>query len=256
MRFYAVSCASLLIAASSASGQGIITQWNFNTTTGVNNTPAPSIGTGSATPVGMTSNANNADILAAGGTPTSSDTAVPNSAWRVRGSVSNGWSGTQQLLSGARFNAPTTGFFDISISLDIYPTDGSPRHAQMQYTLDGTNFVSFGSLLDFNPLNDRWNNGLAFNLSSIAGANNNPNFGFQIVSAFSPVAFTNANGLQPANTAFQRANAGTQVYTGAAGNYRFDSVTFSGTVIPSPGAAVLLGLGGLMAARRRRPLAV
>lgn len=254
MRFVAVSIASLVVAAASASGQSTITQWNFNTTIGVNNTPAPSIGTGSATPVGMNGGANNADILAAAnvGVPTSSDTAVPNNAWRVRGSVSNGWSGTQQLFSGARFNAPTTGYLDISISLDIFPTDGSPRHAQMQYTLDGTNFVSFGGLLDFNPLNDRWNNGVAFNLSSIAGANNNPNFGFQIVSAFSPVEFTNASGLQPANTAFQRANAGPQIYTGGAGNYRFDSVTFSGTLIPAPGAAAMLGLGGLMASLRRR----
>lgn len=252
MRCAALSVASLLMVTASASGRSIITQWNFNTTIGVNNTPAPSIGTGSATPVGMTNNANNADILVAGGTPTSSDTALPNNAWRVRGSVSNGWSGTQQLFSGARFNAPTTGFFDITVSFDILPTDGSPRHAQMQYTLDGTNFVSFGALLDFNPLNDRWNNGLSFDLSSVAGANDNPNFGFQIVSAFSPVAFTNANGLQAASTAFQRANAGPQVYNGAAGNYRFDGVTFSGTVVPAPAVAALLGLAGVVAGRRRR----
>jgi hypothetical protein len=200
----------------------------------------------------MTNNANNADILLAGGTPTSSDTASPNHAWRVRGSSSNGWSGTRQLFSGARFNAPTTGYSDISISFDILPTDGSPRHAQMQYTLDGTNFVSFGALLDFNPLNDRWNNGVMFNLASVAGAGDNPNFGFQIVSAFSPVAFTNANGLQAPNTAFQRANAGPQIYTGGAGNYRFDSVTFSGTLIPAPTTAAVLGMVGLVGLRRRR----
>lgn len=252
MRFTTAGIASVLIAAASASGQGIITQWNFNTATGVNNAPAPSIGTGSATPVGMNNNANNADILAAGGTPTSSDTGAPNNAWRIRGSVTNGWSGTTQLLSGARFNAPTTGYSDISISLDIYPTDGSPRHAQMQYTLDGTTFVSFGGLLDFNPLNDRWNNGVSFDLSGIAGASDNPSFGFQIVSAFSPVEFTNANGVQPANTAFQRANAALTVYNGSAGNYRFDVVTFRGNVIPTPGAAGLAALGTLLAARRRR----
>jgi len=73
-----------------------------------------------------------------------------------------------------------------------------------------------------------------------------------VVSAFSPDAFTNANGLQAANTAFQRADAGTNVYTGGAGNYRFDMVTVSGTLIPAPAAAALLGLAGLMAGRRRR----
>lgn len=252
MRLIALGVSSLLLCAASASGQSVITQWNFNTTLGVNNAPVPSIGAGSATPVGMNGGANNADILLAGGTPTSSDTAVPNHAWRVRGSISNGWSGTQQLLSGARFNAPTTGFQNIVLSMDVLATDGSARHAQLQYTLDGTSFVSFGGLIDFNVLNDRWNNGITFDLSSIAGANDNANFGFQLVSAFSPVAFSNANGLQAANTAFQRANAGPQVYTGGAGNYRFDSVTFRGTVIPAPGVAAVWGVVGLAAARRRR----
>ncbi len=254
MRIASALCvSSVLFFVGAAHAQTIITQWNFNTlATGQNNAPAPSIGAGSATPVGMTNNANNADIVAAGGNPVSSDPAAPadNRAWRVRGSVSNGWSGTTQLHSGARFNASTVGYSDIIVALDIQATDGSPRHAQFQYTLNGTSFTSFGSLLDFNTTFDGWTT-LSFNLASIAGASNNPNFGFQIVSAFSPVEFTNANGLQAANTAFQRANAGPQVYTGGAGNYRFDVVTFRGT-IPTPGAMALLGLAGLAASRRRR----
>ncbi len=254
MRIASALCvSSVLVLAGAANASTIITQWNFNVpANAVNNSPAPSTGAGSATPVGMTNNANNADILLAGGTILSSDPAIPanNRAWRVRGSVNNGWSGTTQLLSGARFNASTVGYSDINVSLDVQATDGSPRHAQFQYTLDGTSFTSFGALLDFNTTFDGWTT-LSFNLNSIAGASNNPNFGFQVVSAFSPVAFTNANGLQPANTAFQRASATTQVYNGTAGNYRFDMVTFSGT-IPTPGAMALLGLAGLAASRRRR----
>jgi len=230
----------------------VVTQWNFNGPLGVNNTPFPSTGAGSATPVGMNGGLNNADILNAGGTPTSSDPSVPNQAWRVRGSQSNGWSGTVSLLSGARFNASTANQENIVVSLDIQATDGSSRHAQFQYTLDGSTFSSFGGLLDFNTTNDRWANGITFNLSSITAASDNANFGFRVVSAFSPDAFTNANGLQAANTAFQRADAGTNVYTGGAGNYRFDMVTVSGTLIPAPAAAALLGLAGLMAGRRRR----
>lgn len=241
-----------LAVTGAAQASTVITQWNFNGALAVNNTPAPSTGSGSATPVGMSGGLNNADILNAGGTPTSSDTSVSNQAWRIRGSQSNGWSGTVSLLSGARFNVSTINQENIAVSMDIFATDGSPRHAQFQYTLDGSNFTSFGDLLDFNPLNDRWANGFTFNLSSIAGAADNSNFGFRVVSAFSPVAFTNLNGLQAANTAFQRANLATTVYTGAGGNYRFDTVTVLGTVIPAPGAAALVGLGGLMAARRRR----
>lgn len=80
----------------------------------------------------------------------------------------------------------------------------------------------------------------------------NANFGFRVVSAFSPVAFTNANGLQAANTAFQRADGGNNVYTGGAGNYRFDMVTLSDTVIPAPEVAAVRGLAGLMTVWRRR----
>lgn len=230
----------------------VITQWNFNGPLGVSNTPSPSTGAGSATPVGMNGGLNNADILNAAGNPTSTDTSVPNQVWRVRGSQTNGWSGTVSLLSGARFNASTASQENIVVSMDILGTDGSARYAQFQYTLDGSSFSSLGGLLDFNPLNDRWTNGITFNLSSVAGAANNTNFGFRVVSAFSPVEFTNANGLQAANTAFQRADAGNNVYTGGAGNYRFDMVTVSGTFIPAPGAAAMLGLAGLAAARRRR----
>lgn len=238
---------ALVLAPAATTLADTITQWNFNLPTGVNNSPAPSIGAGSASPVGMNGGANNADILANAGSSDPDN----NLAWRIRGSQSNGWSGTTQLLSGARFNASTAGFQNISVSFDLYATDGSPRHGQFQYTLDGSTFTSLGDILDFNP-GERWFNVISFDLSSIPGASDNPLFGFQVVSAFSPVEFTNANGLQPANTAFQRANAGPQVYNGTAGNWRFDMVTFSGTVIPTPGAAGLMALAGLAALRRRR----
>jgi len=238
---------ALVLAPAANALADTITQWNFSLPTGTNNSPTPSIGAGSATPVGMNSDANNADILANAGFSDPDN----NLAWRIRGSVSNGWSGTTQLLSGARFNASTAGFQSIAVSFDLFATDGSPRHGQFQYTTDGSTFTSLGDVLDFNP-GDRWFNTISFDLSSIPGANDNPLFGFRVVSAFSPVEFTNANGVQPANSAFQRANAGPQVYNGTAGNWRFDMVTFSGTVIPTPGAAGLMALAGLAALRRRR----
>lgn len=89
----------------------------------------------------------------------------------------------------------------------------------------------------------------------MAGASNNPNFGFKLVSAFSPVEFTDAGGLHAANTAFQRADADPEgnVYTGGAGNYRFDMVTISGTVVPEPSTVVLIVCGfGLVATAQRR----
>lgn len=222
----------------------IVTQWNFNTVIGVNNSPLPSTGVGSATPVGMNGGLNNADILAAGGTPTSTDPAATNNnAWRVRGSTNNGWSGTTQLLSGAQFNVSTAGFNNIVTSFDVNATNGSARYAQFQYTLDGSSFTSFAPLIDFNAFNDRWAPSFSFDLSSISGANNNPLFGFKLVSAFSPVEFTNSSGLQAANTAFQRSDAAMGVYNGTAGNWRFDMVTV--TSVPEPATFSLVAVGTL-----------
>lgn len=252
--FRMIAACGLAAMCVATTAQGVtITQWNFNGTTGVNNAPAPSIGAGSATPVGMTGGANNADIVAAGGNVPSTDPGVPNNAWRVRGSNSNGWSGTTQLLSGAQFNASTAGASNIVASFDIQATDGSPRYGQFQYTVDGANFTSFGALLDFNATFDGWAP-FSFDLSAVPGVSNNPLFGFKLVSAFSPVEFTNANGVQPANTAFQRASATSQVYNGTAGNWRFDMVTISS--VPEPSSLALGGLSaiGIAAVRSRRRL--
>jgi hypothetical protein len=214
--------------------------------------------------VGMTNNNHAGDFPNAfNASSASSDPAVspdPDLSWRVRGNSTansqNGWSGTTSLLSGAQFSTSTVGYKNVQVSFDIQATDGSPRYAQFQYTLDGNTFTSFGPLFDFSPTNDRWANGLSRDLSSIAGANNNPNFGFKIVSAFSPVDFTDAGGFHPANTAFQRADADPLdgPYDGTAGNYRFDMVTFSGTAVPEPTTFMLLGLSacGLAASRIRR----
>jgi hypothetical protein len=227
-----------------------ITQWNFNgAIASPVNSPATSTGAGTATPVGMNGGANNADIVAAGGTTPSSDPASPNNAWRVRGSQTNGWSGTTQLLSGAQFNVSTAGSSGIEVKLDVQATDGSPRHGQFLYTVDGSTFTSLGPIVDFNDSFDSWKT-LTYNLSLIAAANNNPAFGFKLVSAFSPVEFTNANGVQPANTAFQRASGTSQVYNGTAGNWRFDMVTVN--AVPEPSALALGGVAFAALARMRR----
>jgi hypothetical protein len=209
-----------------------IAQWNFNISEGVNNAPVPSTGTGVAAAVGMTGGPN-ADILAAGGPPDSSDPSLPNNAWRVRGVTNNGWSGTTQFLSGARFDVSTAGYTNVSVSFDLLATDDSPRHGRFQYSLDGSTFTSLGSVLDFNAGNNDWVNGYTFDLSSVAGVNNNPSFAFRLVSAFSPIEFITDNGFEPPNSAFQRADATRGVYDGSAGNWRFDMVTVNG--VPEPG---------------------
>ncbi|MDZ4821699.1 MAG: PEP-CTERM sorting domain-containing protein [Planctomycetota bacterium] len=260
-------CAKLFLGAlvtcslAQSGSAAVVTQWNFNVNSpGTNNSPVPSTGIGVASMVGMNSNAHNGDFPTATSGIGSSDPAIsPDLSWRVRGSVSNGWSGTTSLLSGAQFTASTAGFSGISVTLDINATDGSPRYAQFMYTTDGTTFTPFGSLFDFNSTNDNWANGLSRDLSSILAVDNNPNFGFKVVSAFSPVAFSDAGGSYAANAAFQRADADPLVgpYNGTAGNYRLDMVTISAaTVVPEPASLALAAIGaasmGLLVYRRKR----
>lgn len=228
-----------ILSTISSSSAATLTQWDFNLTLGGNSNPSPSIGIGTATSIGMNDNADSSDIRT-NGSPL--DPGTPNHAWRVRGSVANGWSTTTQLLSGARFTAPTTGFRDIIVSMDVDASNGSASHAQFQYTTNGTDFLSFGDLTAFQNGSDAFDTGLTWDLSSISGVNDNPNFSFQLVSAF-----------HPDFGSFRRVDGTGAV--GTSGNSRFDMVTVSATAVPEPTGLALLAIAstaGLVARNRRR----
>lgn len=214
----------------------VITQWDFNMATGANSNPSTSIGTGTATSVGMNNDADSSDIRT-NGSPL--DSGSPNNAWRVRGSVDNGWSTTTQLLSGARFTLPTTGFRDIIVSMDVDASNGAASHAQFQYTTNGTDFLSFGGLTEFQNGSNVFDTGLTWDLSSISGVNDNPNFSFQLLSAFHPDfgSFRRVDGTGP---------------VGTSGNYRFDLVTISATAVPEPSGMLILGMTMIGFVLRRR----
>lgn len=213
-----------------------VAQWDFNVDTGDNSNPTTSIGIGTATSVGMNGGADDSDIRT-NGSPL--DPGTPNNAWRVRGSVNNGWSTTTELLSGARFTVPTTGFRDIIVSMDVDASNGSASHAQFQYTTNGTDFLSFGGLTQFQNGSNLFDTGLTWDLSSISGVNNNSNFAFQLVSAFHPDfgSFRRVDGTGP---------------VGTSGNYRFDMVTVSATAVPEPAGFALLAIASAAGVVRNR----
>jgi MYXO-CTERM domain-containing protein len=233
-----------------------ITQWNFqNFAIGVNNTPVPSVGTGSATQLGMTNTLNgvqsvaNSDIFGGNNANGSTDPLQGGSptiarAWRVRGGAApggpsaNGWSSNAPLHSqGAQFNASSVGFSGISFSFDLYVTDRGPRDWQVQYTLDGSSWTNVGPAGTAGLGGDRWYNNNVVDLSGIAAANDNANLGFRVVSTYGA-----------GTTQYFAADNGPMSNT--SGNWRFDMVTF--TAVPSPAGVAALGLAGVFASRRRR----
>lgn len=252
----AVLMTACAMAASSASAQVIITQWNFNNLpVAVNNSPAPNIGSGQAIVLGMdntygTPNASqaNADVLI--GDVGSSDpiqSATERRSWRVRGGPvpgggnANGWSSqAPQYTQGAQFNVSTVGFTGIRVSFDLQTTTQGPRNWQLQYTVDGTGWINAGAV-GTSIGADAWNNNNVFDFGSlgITAVENNPLFGIRIVSAFDPtqgIYLNNQNPPAPLNN--------------SSGNWRYDMITVTG--IPTPGVAATLAMGGLLGLRRRR----
>jgi hypothetical protein len=260
-----VALAGLVVGLSSlASGQTVLTQWNFNSTVG---TTTPSTGAGTASLVGGTT-ATFASGNASGGS-TDPVTDATDFGWNTTTyPAATATSGTNETL-GVQFLASTLGFQNITVSWDQRHSNTNSRFWAFFYTIDaGATWTRLSvSAANANPgttpaggapanaaglfgpngtfsafdgtvtgAGDDWFNGRSVNLTGIAGVDNNPNFGFRVLASFGDGA------------TYQASSAG--VYGG--GTARFDMATVSGTLIPTPGAVALLGLGGLVAGRRRR----
>jgi hypothetical protein len=246
----------------------VITQWSFPNTASLTNSPPPSTGSGTASALGMTNNytytgakggsvtgaVNTDDILSS---PSAAVAAFSEGTWRIRGqNPGNGWNlSAPQYSQGAEFDVSTVGFKNVMASFDWFSTNQGVRNLQEQYTIDGSNWININPLLaavpnDFNQaatINGSTMKPNVIDLSSIAGAGNNPNFGIRLVSAFDP-NYTGP-GAPTYSGATLNADGSSAIYNNNSGNWRFDNITISGTAIPAPEpatglffAAVSLGL--------------
>lgn len=237
---------SLTAATLAAANAGILTQFTFE-----GDVTTPSTGAGSAALIG-------------GITATFSAGNGVGSGWNTTGYAAQS---TASGTRGVSFLVDTTSFTDITIDFDHRASGTASRWAQLDYTLNGGSTWTIGF----------WNNAgllspqdtfypFTVDLTSISGANNNPGFGFRIVSIFSPLAFDQNATLQDftANSAYMRANSNAS-YTagggtttgdyGTTGTWRFDNVTINAVPEPQSYALIIAGLLVAVVFFRRRQAA-
>jgi hypothetical protein len=185
--------------------------WNFN-----DSDLAIDHGTGM-----LTTNFNLANVLftSAGTSTNARQGDVAGQSMTLQGGTSNANNGRTINL-----NVSTIGLSSIVVSFATLRTSTGFNNNQFQYSLDGVDFVNFGA-----PYIPPLTFGLVmFDLSSIAGVNDNPNAAFRIVF----------NGA-----------------TSSSGNNRIDNLVVEGqniaTPVPEPTSIMLLSLGltGTLAAR-------
>jgi len=214
---YHLICALLLFfAASQAAVADELAVWNFNDSD-------LNVDHGSGT---LTSNLNVVNVLFAAGTTNNARLGdIAGQALSLQGGTSTANNGRNLT-----FNVSTVGFANIIVSFATQGTSTGFNSNQFQYSLDGINFIDFGS--PYIPATAFGTLPLVFSLVSIAGLNNNPNAAFRVVF----------NGA-----------------TSSTGTNRIDNIVVEGTPaatssIPEPTTAMLLlsGLGGLYKLRRRR----
>lgn len=214
--------------------QTIITQWDFNNITpGEITTATPSTGNGTVSLVG------NATTPTSGSAGLgSSDVAVTNLAFQT---TSYPAQGNGNLTAGVQFNVSTVGYQNIKLTYDLRLSNTASRWIQIQYTLNGTNWLNFGTPIRVGGMGDdsagdQWFNQNVLNFSSISGANNNANFAVRVVTSFSTIAFTMANSgaSYNANEAYESArnpSSGQNSNYASTGTMRYDMVTFEGDEI-------------------------
>jgi hypothetical protein len=273
------------VGACAVAQAATITQWTFeNDSIAVNNNPAPSTGTGTASSLGMNVYATpnvgvtTDDVLKG----TNSDTGANNVAdttqtWRVRGQAgangaANGWSSLAPIgTQGAQFAASTAGYGNVTVSFDWYATTQGEANLQLQYTTNGTTWQNAALTLSGSDTGLKVLTSSGSDTNTVTGSyvsdnllNNGSKAGQDWFTDLT-ATITNPNAANDPNFAIRLVNASTgaddvstqgTALNNSSGNWRFDNVAISGTATPVPLPAtawlMLSGLGALGGLARKR----
>ncbi|WP_347985793.1 hypothetical protein [Methylomonas sp. AM2-LC] len=283
-----ISILALSVASLSVAQASTITAWNFqNNSVAVNNNPAASTGTGTASSLNMgtyltpAAGVTTDDVLVGKSADTGANgLADTSNVWRVRGQNSsnpvtaNGWSSLAPIgTQGAEFTTSTVGYQAINVSFDWYTTTQGEANLQLEYTTDGgatwiNTPISIGANASLglaaltNSTSANTVNGayISDNLLTNGAKAGQDWFTGLTATINDPSAANNPNfAIELVNASTGKDNISTQgtALNNTSGNWRFDNVVISGsavTAVPVPASVWLFGsvVAGFMCLNRRK----
>ncbi len=220
-----------------------ISSWTFDPYLGTLNNPNPNIGSGTAAIVNL-----------GGGTVTPlTRTGMAGTGCGVQSGVT-AWAlepfdpGSSNESNGVQFNSSTSGYQNVTFTWDQRYSNTVANTVRLQYTTDGSTWVSFnmtagnttfcnGSInangcFETNTTGDEYRR-TTVNFSAIPAINNNPNFGVRLLASY----YQATGQFRQVSTLASVANP--------AGTWRFDNVSFNGTLLPGPTASVITGTASI-----------
>ncbi len=231
---HSLGAAALSLSCFGAQAVETVVQWDFNTSGTAPQLKASYTYNGEQSPSFEAIGGIALSTVAGAG---STDTAVDNDALNTTTYAAQG---SGNLTRGIQVFVNTTGFENLVLRWDQRNSNTASAWTTLLYTVDGESWTQAASFQM--TVGAAFVNNISFSFSGIAGVNDNPDFGFQLVASFAP---------------------GGNTYVGTAGNYgtggtiRYDMLTLSGDVIsavpePHTYALMLAGLGIVGASLRRR----
>jgi hypothetical protein len=281
----AIALAAMAIAstalAPAMSKATVITAWTFeNDAIAVNNSPAPSTGTGVASSIGMATYATpnvgvtTDDVLLGKSSDTGANlVADKTNTWRVRAQAgsngaANGWSSLAPIATqGAVFAVNPGAVTSVAISFDWYATTQGEANLELEYTTNGTDFINVPLTLSGSDTGLVVMTGNAIDTNTTPGSyvsDNILNPGEALTAGqdwFTDLTatITDPNMLNDPDFAIEMVNASTgadcvstqgTALNNNSGNWRFDNVSISS--VPEPASVGLLAFSAMGLAARRR----